>query len=365
MRILIACTHIPPVVGGAERATWETARRLAERHEVHVLTTGALGTEKKDGVFIHRVPKSEPLTLYYSTLGRRVIKKSLRGLDFDILHCQMAGPWGWILPEMVRHSRLVITCQGGDVYPKKAKSKIVTKAVLKSADMVACVSKWMRDYVERWYGVKGVYIPNGVDKQFKPLRVRKRKNMVLCVGRIIERKGVIELLHAAKKLPEHNFYFAGKGYLSDKINLPNTKYLGPVSHGRLPTLYNEATIVVFPTYWEGLPLAGVEAMACGCPIIATDTRGFSELIEDGKTGLLIKPRSVSAIVGSVRRLMGDAELRKRIGDGAAAEAEKYSWDRITETYEDAYRQLLKSGGKRGKRVRFSKLGLGKRAGLGR
>jgi len=333
MKILLSSIFLPPFPGGAERVAWETAIRLAMRHEVHILAAGKRGIEKKQGVFIHKIP----FPLFYTKLGKFAISKSLRDMRFDIMHCHMVGLWGKILPKIIKHDRLIITCHGDGVYPKKLKSKFVAEPVLKSADMITCVSKWMVDYVKEKYGIKSLYIPNGIDKRFKPLHMERNKNMILYVGQFIERKGILELLEAAKTLPEYNFYFAGRGKLSNRINLPNTKFLGFVPDEDVPKLYNEATICIFPSRFEGLPLVGLEAMSCGCPIIATRSLGFLELLQDGNTGVLIKTKSISAIVDSIRYLMENEELREKIGRNAIKESKKYQWDTITANYEFVYK----------------------------
>jgi len=355
MKILIASTYIPPVAGGAERVVWETAKRLSKKHEVHILTTGKREMYKREGIFIHSLPQVSSYILHYSTFGKRAIKKMFDEMEFDILHCHIAGPWGWVLPEIVKHKKFIVTCHGSDVYPKKMKSKIIIKPILKSADVVVCVSKWMRDYVNEKYKINSFYIPNGFDTRFKKMNIKRKKNMILYIGRLIERKGIRELLAAADKLKEHDFYFAGKGHLSKKIIHNNTKYLGFVEDEEIPVLYNKATICVLPSYFEGLPLVGIEAMACGCSIIATKTLGFSELIENKKTGILIKPCSVQEIIDSIKYLMKNHKKREEIGKNAHIESKKYSWDEITKKYESFYYKTLEN--KKKTKTRFSKLGL--------
>jgi glycosyltransferase involved in cell wall biosynthesis len=346
MKILLTSAYLPPVagntemvIGGAEIVSWEIAIRLAERHEVHILAAGRRGFKKIQGVFIHKIP----FPLFFTKLGKFVINKSLKDMNFDIMHCHMVGLWGRVIPKILNHDKLIITCHGEGVYPKTLKSKIVAEPVLKSADLVTCVSKWMVDYVKRQYRTKSIYIPNGVNERFKPLNMKRSKNLIFYAGRLVERKGILELLEAARNLPEYNFYFAGKGNLSDKINLPNTKYIGFVQNEEMPMFYNKATLCIFPSYSEGLPMAGLEAMSCGCPIIATRCPGFLELLDDRKTGMLIRVKSVSTLIDSIRYLMKNEELRKKIGGNAIVESKKFNWDKIIDKYEDIYYKSLRMG----------------------
>ena len=124
MKILIATTHLPPISGGAERVAWETAIRLGRKHDVHILTTGKKNSIKKEaGIIIHSVPKITPLILYYSTFGRKMIKDMFENYQFDILHCHMAGPWGWVLSHLVKYRKLIVTTHGSDVFPTNWKRK--------------------------------------------------------------------------------------------------------------------------------------------------------------------------------------------------------------------------------------------------
>jgi glycosyltransferase involved in cell wall biosynthesis len=344
MKILLSSLYLPPIaggpkiaIGGAEMVVWEMATRLAMRHEVHILAAGRWwGLEKKCGILIHKIP----LPLFFTELGRFAIRPPLKHMNFDIMHCHMVGLWGRVIPKIINHDKLIVTCHGEGVFPRKLKSKLVAEPVLKSADIVSCVSKWMVDYVKREYGVNGIYIPNGVNERFKPLNMKRSKNMILYAGRLIERKGIFELLKAAKNLQEYKFYFAGEGSLADRITLSNTKYIGFIQNDKMPLFYNKATISIFPSYSEGLPMVGLEAMSCGCPIIASRCPGFLEVLEDGKTGVLIKSKSVSAIIDSISNLMENEELRNKIGRNAIIESKKYNWDNITEKYEAVYHKLL-------------------------
>jgi len=191
-------------------------------HEVHILAAGRWGVEKKCGIYIHKIP----LPLFFTKLGKFAIRKPLKHMNFDIVHCHMIGLWGRVIPKIIKHDRFIVTCHGEGIYPKKLKSNVVAEPVLKSADLVTCVSKWMVDYVKQEYGVKSIFIPNGVNERFKPLRIKRSKNLILYAGRLIKRKGIFELLESAKEMSEYNFYFAGEGDLKDKITLPNTKYIG-------------------------------------------------------------------------------------------------------------------------------------------
>ena len=344
MKILIISHALPPFSGGAERVAWTTAKILAETEEVHVLTYGeTIGTEIREGVVIHYLPKKDRPNRYYLTLGRPLIKKFIEEHDFDIIHGHMPDTFLFCL----RHAKAksVLTFHHGkdeDIKRStyaKIKNNVMLKVLLNKMDAVTTVSNWHAEYCKEHYGVNVKAIPNGVDTAFfKPLKdVIKRENVVLFVGRFVEQKGVNNLIEAAHHLPNYEFWFVGSGPLKNLITGSNIKCLGFVDD--IVSCYNEATICVWPSIWENLPLVGLEAMSCGKPIIATDV-GFSEYIEDGIDGVLIKNNSVELIVDAIQTLMEDKKLREKTSRNARKKALKYDWYKITEEYHRLYESLI-------------------------
>jgi glycosyltransferase involved in cell wall biosynthesis len=120
--------------------------------------------------------------------------------------------------------------------------------------------------------------------------------------------------------------------------LPNVRIIGPLVHPELVFHYARACICVFPSHAENFPMVGLEAMACGKPIIATEL-GFSEYVENGREGLLVKPRDVESLVRSIRYLMDNYEERKRLGENARRKALHYGWSAITEQYARLYQSI--------------------------
>jgi glycosyltransferase involved in cell wall biosynthesis len=116
--------------------------------------------------------------------------------------------------------------------------------------------------------------------------------------------------------------------------------LGFVPHHELAPLYERAAVVAVPSHREGFGVACAEAMAHGRPVVASAVGGLLDLVVDGETGLLVPPRDVAALRAALERLLGDANLRRRLGDaGRERVREHFSWapvtDRTVEAYEDA------------------------------
>jgi glycosyltransferase involved in cell wall biosynthesis len=143
---------------------------------------------------------------------------------------------------------------------------------------------------------------------------------VLFVGRLSAEKGVLELAEAARDLP---LVVVGDGPLRDR--LPGT--VGFVPPAELPGYLDRAAVVVCPSRREGYGVVARQAMAHARPVVATAVGGLAEAIVDGESGLLVGPGDVAALRAALERLLGDAELRARLGAAARERVrERYSRD---------------------------------------
>jgi glycosyltransferase involved in cell wall biosynthesis len=107
-------------------------------------------------------------------------------------------------------------------------------------------------------------------------------------------------------------------------------------------LLARAAVVVLPSHREGLPMVLLEAMAHGRAVVATPVGGVPSLVEDGRTGLLVPPGDAEAVRAAMERLLGDPDLRRRLGAAAREKVtELCSWDRVVDETLDAYEAALR------------------------
>ncbi|OGO50723.1 MAG: hypothetical protein A2148_01595 [Chloroflexi bacterium RBG_16_68_14] len=181
-------------------------------------------------------------------------------------------------------------------------------------------------------------IYDGVDTEaFRPLEVPKRPDSLLYVGNSDDRnKGARYLLEALALLKGRRHFRLTVvdrpnaflvPMLSHELGIEDRVTLtGRLSREELVRLYNQATLVVSPSLYEGFGLPAAEAMACGTPVLATTAGAFPEVIEDGVSGLLVPPGDASALADAIERLMDDAELRQRLGQEARRRiVDHFSW----------------------------------------
>ncbi len=176
--------------------------------------------------------------------------------------------------------------------------------------------------------------------------------IIACVAHLTARKGQIHLLRAIARLrddwPRLHCLLIGVGNLRDML-LEQARQLGIAERvhflgfrGDAVSLMNCAEVVVLPSVAkEGLGLALIEAALLGKPTIGSDAPGIDEVIDDGTTGLLVPPADDAALADALRRLLGDAALRQRLGEaGRVRAAARFTVAAMTDACEAAYADVL-------------------------
>jgi glycosyltransferase involved in cell wall biosynthesis len=173
--------------------------------------------------------------------------------------------------------------------------------------------------------------------------------MVLTVARLEEQKGLEHLVEAAALIPDVVFVIAGEGSRRAPLEA-RAQALGV--HDRLvflgyrqdvPDLLACCTVFVLPSLFEGLPLAVLEAMGAGRPVVATRIGGTDEIITDGYTGLLVPPRDSVALARAIRRVLSDTDLARRLGKAGQRRAlYEFSAERMAAQVTHIYDELLHS-----------------------
>jgi len=199
-------------------------------------------------------------------------------------------------------------------------------------------------------------VPCGIDTaRFAPVAVRPEPTgRVVSVGRLVERKGVDDLIRSLQKLPNVRLIIAGGSTrsgdsdarrlqtvaecleVSDRIDL-----IGPLDHEDVPQLLRSADVVACVPWYEPFGMVALEAMACGIPVVVSAVGGLRRLVVDRETGLHVPPHDPDRIASSIRMLLDDANLRVRLGaNGAWRAASFYTWSRVTDLLLDLYVRVV-------------------------
>ncbi|MBW3652125.1 MAG: glycosyltransferase [Actinobacteria bacterium] len=214
-------------------------------------------------------------------------------------------------------------------------------------------------------------IPCGVDlERFNPQGpVEPRPSglrRVICVSRLVQRKGIGNLVSALAHVPDTELVVAGGperdqlegnaeaqrlvGIARDAKIEDRVELRGRVSRDELPALLRSADVVVCAPWYEPFGIVPLEAMACGVPVVASAVGGMIDTVVDGVTGVHVPPRDPERLAEALRGLLDDDERRLAYGRAGASRARRlYDWERVAALTSDVY---LEVGAGRPKRRRF-------------
>jgi glycosyltransferase involved in cell wall biosynthesis len=223
----------------------------------------------------------------------------------------------------------------------------------RQADQIIADSQSTARDLQRIYGVpesKIEVIHFGVDSTFKPQEPRAAsqyvankygvsKDYILTVGTLGPHKNLITLIEALKVLRDRGelsfqlLVVGAKGRKKAQLlevirsagfAANNILFLGYVPDEDLPMLYSGSSLFVFPSLYEGFGLPLVEAMACGAPVIASNTSSIPEVV--GDAGLLVPPTQPEAFAEAILRVRGDKGLRRAMIEKGLMQAAGFRWD---------------------------------------
>jgi glycogen(starch) synthase len=376
MNICLVSQEYPPETarGGVSTQTWNKARTLADLgHTVHVLTcAGGPGpdvrTETDGGVTVHRIqPPGSEFPVYetptywlgYTWSVLRHLHRLREAVPLDVIDFPEYGaegfayqldrtPWNWVPVVVQLHGPLAMFVEHIG-WPEKGSDfhrigTMMEALSIQRADALMACSANIADLTAKFYGVARESIDVvhcGVDAEsFRPPASRAKSGrgpIVLFVGNIVGNKGVEVVFEAVLQLrrryPNIQLRIVGEcGSLAHELQErsrcagaeANVEFPGFVGRAEMPALYQDADVFCSPALYEGgVANVYIEAMACGCPVVASTAGGAPEAVVDGQTGLLVPPDDVAAVVRSLDRILGDSSLQRRMGEAARRRVEDY------------------------------------------
>lgn len=357
------------VLGGAENAMfmllasldrdeWQPTLLLDDAPEVEPLAARAAALE----VPVRRVV---PLPLGL-TGARRVpaLARLLRRERPAVFHAHMSSPvackWALAAAVLARVPAVLGTVQVGEYEPPDRSAYCQLRALARGVDRYLAVSRAIAaELVERldWPAEKIEVVYNAVDAErfavAPPPGLREElgggegRPLVLTPARLNAQKGHPTLFEAIAKVPDAVFALAGDGperepleALARRLGIADrVRFLG--RREDIPQLLAVSDVFALPSLYEGSSLAVLEAMAAGIPIVSSAIGGTDELIEDGRSGLLVPPGDAEALATALRRLLAEPDLgaemaaraRERVDAGLRRE-------QIAGRVTGVYRELL-------------------------
>lgn len=381
MKIAVIGTKgLPPKQGGIEHYCAEVyPRMVAQGHSVDLFArssyTNRSWLERYDfqGVQVISLPgwDLKGMDAFFSSALGAIASSGTR---YDIVHFHALGPalFTW-LPKIASCAKVVVTCQGLDWQRAKwgtTSSRLIRmgeRAAVRFADEIIVVSKDLQSYFSNTYGRETVYIPNAPasyaesDPNFSygtSLGLNQGRYM-LFLGRLVPEKRPDLLIEAFEALKPAGWklVFAGgvsntKVYVSKLLNRvaknPDVVFAGELRDSRLAEIVRGAGLFALPSDLEGLPLAMLEAMQEGVPVVASDIPPHQQLLDEQR-GVLFKTGDVDSCIRSLDwAIHHPQELAVMAKNAQKYVHVHYNWERITADNLQVYTKLSNSPKELGK-----------------
>jgi len=385
MRVLMLNNEFPPLGGGTGTVNQAMLEHFARIPELEIdLVTSALGKSSEEMFFsnkikLYKVPVRNR-NVHHSS-NRELIEYSIRGFllalnlhqknSYDLCFAWSAVPAGAIALALQRivGLRYILRVCGPDIPGFEPRYQTIhflisplIRQILRNAGRL--IAKSERE-IEMIHAIEPQVscwlIPNGVDvKRFKPVQPVPDDGplKLLCVGRLIERKGQHHLIEAVKRLTDEGIDvrlgLVGTGDagsdneaqvarlgLADRVS-----FLGYVPREKIALHYAAAHVFVLPSYNEGMSVALLEAMASGLAVLVTSTGGTPELVETEVNGLIFDWADVDRLTLHLRRLAHDRPLVRRMGEASQARASQFNWDFPATQYVELFREISRTAAPR-------------------
>lgn len=345
-------------VGGVERGVLDLVRYFKPKGITSIVISGGgrlVAELEKEGITHYQLPVHKKSAAALLSIPK--LRKILREENADIIHARSRVP-GWISFFATRNLKTQFITTAHGIYQNKFWSE-----VMGWGKTVICPSGAVARHMKENFGTpedKIVIIPRWVDLEkfkFSDYRQRQKSNIIVTVGRISASKGYEYLLQGFKKLVRFNPYLKLKiiGF-PDKSKVKYFQYLKSLVTryslnynvqfaGFCPDIENvlrQARMLVAPSIIEeSFGRVIVEAFACGVPVLATKVGGFTEIIEDGKDGILVEPKNSNALADGILKIMNDPQLAAKLTVNAREKVQNlYTAEKCLDTTEKVYQETL-------------------------
>lgn len=388
-RVLVLTSTYPRWEGDTEpRFVLDLCRHMSEQAEILVIAPhapGAVLQEQIDTVSVRRFSyfptnwqtlayqggivaklRENPWRIvqvpFFVLSFYRATRRALRDFEPDLIHSHWLVPQGLIACLAARGCCPVLcTSHGGDLFGLRSKPFTAIKSwVLRKCCAVTVVSSSMVSHVRALAAnVRIEVIPMGTELHsvFTPPAGpnMRRENELLFAGRLVHGKGIDKLIEALALLRswklDVRLRIAGDGPMKTQLAAQASRlglsgcveFLGSVSHSELAEMYRRATLAVFPfESQQGFGLVITEAMACGCPVIASDLPATRESVEDSVSGVLTPPGDSIRLAEEIRKYLSRGELRAKLSNAALRSVrQRFGWRAIATRYVQVIESCLR------------------------
>lgn len=348
-KVVILSAFLSPLRSGAEACAEEVPLALADRFDFTIITARMWRDLPKRTMLRGKIPVirvgfgikfDKWLFPFLAPLAVRRIKP-------DIIHGVLETFAGLAL----HHCRLLCPKAKRLLTLQTTNRSFLKKKIVRSPNRVTCISSVLQE-IARSFGRNDLtVIPNGIDLAAignALQKAEKTPNSILFVGRLEPQKGIDTLLHAFAALDtDAHLRIVGDGSQRSSLEslardlgiIEKVTFTGYVPSPDVNTEYAQAEIFCGLSRSEALGNVFLEAQAAGCAVVATNVHGIPDIVEDGRTGLLIQPDDAEAATETIKRLINNSALRSQLSENGKANAAQYGWPQIAERYALVYEEL--------------------------
>ncbi len=362
--------------GGVEAVTLQLSRGLARIPDVdvHVLVSEAgrpPGVERPEpGITVHSLGGAARFgNLLFALPDRRRIARALRALAPDIVHAHGAhreslGALESGLPTVVTihgilEAEIGLERSLGKRVRGMFRRQLVAAAFRRMRNVILLTPEVEEHYRDRLRGARTWVIGNPVDARFFETTAAEDPNVLLFSGLLIPRKGIPNLLEAmarvVREVPDAKLRLAGMATHAaheaeiradvQRLGLERVvRFLGGLAPADLAQEVARCAVYVLVSRQETLPVAILEAMAAGKPVVASPVGGVPRVVHEGETGFLVPHGDPDALASRLVQLLRDPGLRARLGANARRAAlERFTLESVSRRTVDVYRQVIEGG----------------------
>jgi glycosyltransferase involved in cell wall biosynthesis len=274
------------------------------------------------------------------------VRRAVRTFRPDVVHAHWIVPQGIVAIAAARGVPMVLSTLGGDIYALRGRFwDRIHRSVLVRAAAVTTMNREMRArLLELGAPADRTHVLTpGTDMRLIRTAgndVNTVRGRILVAGRLVEKKGIQVLLEAVRQLRTGSWSLdvVGDGPLRNRLEaaaegLP-VRFLGQLGRENLGRAMHEAEVFVVPSVpaasgdQDGVPIVLLDAMAAGCTIVGSRLAGIDEVVEDGRSGVLVPPGDAAALAEAIDTVLSDETMRSALGRAASLRAEDYDVDAV-------------------------------------
>lgn len=341
-----------PYGGGQARRTYEVARRIARHHDVTVVTAGhpSLSAGEYGGVRYERMlPLPFPANFFW--YFAEIMPRGLMA-NCDLIVESFSVPFTASL--LARLSRIPVIGVSNFLFAAEMSKKYhlpldrIEAAAIEPFRYVIALSEAQRVHIAaRAPNAEITVIPNGADERAELFPWTGRGGYVAFMGRLdVNQKGLDYLLDAAAALPETEFRIAGEGPDQSRLRAETARrgltnrvtLLGTLSGDERHQFLADASVLAFPSRYEGQSLVLLDAVTIGVPVVAFDIAANAEVLQSA--AVLVSAFDSAAYAQALRNLHTDLARKNSVSSAERSLSERYRWEKIAEAEERFYERVL-------------------------